>query len=385
MDLGGDIDEASIMIMRHRILWGSGVVIALLLAFPAAAFAASGAATVTCPLQSDPSWNMYTADAATLAACDLVAYPVASVTQLPGGGTETTYATPGAPQSEITPPASFDPGTASAAQLAEYGIPPEPAASDATGQAQWKAMISHMVNPGPAPSEIIGSNAPQFRRDPISYVQNGPTGWAGYTDNESTGYFHYAWGDYDEPTLYSSSCGSSTAAVPWVGIGGVDTNNFGQAGTEIGAESGGAEHQFWYETNVGTIYWKDFYATAGNGFVVDVYYDTSNDDYYYYGYNQATGVYHTYPSYSSTYGGATTDFVVERLKSGYLSNFGTMEWFYAESASQQYPLDYYPYWNWQLLSNGSPEATANDTTGSTTTPGPVSGAGPFYIHQNWCG
>ncbi len=374
--------------MRRSVLYG--IVLGTLLALPGFAissYATSASAAVACPLQTSSSWNMYTADTATLSACDLVSYPVASVTTLPGGGTQTTYATPDGPTSEITPPANFDPATASPAQLAEYGIPPEPPASNATALANWHAMINNMHTAGPAQSQMIGTNASQFKRNP-TYQTNGPTGWAGYYANESSGYFHYAYGEYVEPTQYSSAC-SSSAAVPWVGIGGVNTSLFGQAGTEIGNQSGGGQHQFWYETNVGTVNFPNFYATAGSSFEVDVSYNTSNDTYSYFGYNLASGVYHTYTQYSSSYGGATTDFIMERLGGTNLSNFATMTWEYAASAVQQYPLYDYPYVNYQLTSNGAPSggydlATANDTS-SPTIPSPVSSSGnPFYIHQDRC-
>jgi hypothetical protein len=378
--------------MKGRVIWCSATVVIVLSTVTAPA-AHGVSADVTCPRQSNPGWDPYDLSSAVLAACDMTAYPLSSIQPLPGGGSEWVYQTPSGDTGVIVPPPSFDPKTASADQLSEYGIPAEPPTSDAVAHDAWAKMIAGMTQPAPPRTEIIESDAPQFKRDPLSYVTDGPYagsatgGWVGYTDNESSGYFHYAWSDYIEPAQLSSRCGLDSAAVFWIGLGGVNNNDLGQAGTELGDESGGAQHAYWYETNVGAVVWPGPKATQGSDFAMDVSYNTSNDDYYYYYYNYGNGSYNTYTAHSTAYSGATTDFVAERLYNSNFTNFGEMAWDFAESAIQEYPLDHYPYWNWQLTSTGDSGgrilATAN-TSGAGATPSGVSGDGPFYIGMNSC-
>lgn len=378
-------------------IWSLAAAVAVVSTVAAPAAHGFSAAAATCPRDTESNnWNPYDLSAAELAACDMTAYPMTSIEPLPGGGSDWIYETPSGPMGMLVPPANFDPATATADQLAEYGIPTEPAASDAVLHDAWSQMIAGMTHPAQPFNVMIGLNAKQFNRNPLNYVQDGPWalsprgGWVGYTDDETSGYFHYAWSAWIEPSPLNGRCGlDAGAAAFWTGLGGTGgSSDLGQAGTELGFGSGGPDDAFWYETNSGTtMYPHGAHATQGSEFSVDVSYNTSTDEYNYYFYNAATGSYGTYHGPTSSYVGDTTDFMAERLYEQDFTNFGEMEWEFAESAVQEYPLDHYPYTNWQLTSDGYSDgrklATANDT-GTGSTPTGVSGDGPFYIGMNSC-
>ena len=214
----------------------------------------------------------------------MTAYPVSSVEPLSDGGSDWIYETPSGPQGMLVPPANFDPATATADQLSEYGIPAEPPASDVALHDAWSQMIAGMTHPAQPANVMIGLNAPQFSRNPLYKVQDGPYagaplgGWVGYTDDESSGYFHYAWSAYVQPAPLNGRCGyDAGAAVFWAGLGGTGgSDDFGQAGTELGMGSGGPDGAFWYQTNQGgtPMFPSGAHATEGYEFSVDVSYNT---------------------------------------------------------------------------------------------------------------
>lgn len=108
----------------------------------------SALAVSGCP----PHFVLNRASPAILRACGVVFYPIESVVRLWDGGTKTTYATPGGPTSVLVPPKGFDAATAPAAELALYGIPPEPPSSS-PARAMWLQMVNH-VHWTPAPKYL---------------------------------------------------------------------------------------------------------------------------------------------------------------------------------------------------------------------------------------
>ena len=118
------------MSLGVAILLGGGIG----LGSSSSALAASG-----CP----PHFVIDRASPTTLRACGVVSYPIQSVVRLWDGGTRTTYTTPGGSTSVLVPPKGFDAATASAAELALYGIPPEPPSSS-PAHAMWLQMVNNM-------------------------------------------------------------------------------------------------------------------------------------------------------------------------------------------------------------------------------------------------
>jgi hypothetical protein len=73
------------------------------------------------------AFNPYGARRALLAACGEHVAPLVAERSLPGGGKSYTYDVDGVNETTPIAPRGFDPVTASAAKLAEYGFPPRPA------------------------------------------------------------------------------------------------------------------------------------------------------------------------------------------------------------------------------------------------------------------
>lgn len=142
------------------------------------------------------------------------------VTSLPDGGTQSTYDMPdGTVMTTNTPPAGFDPLTASAEQLSEYNFPAEP--SDPAAAAAWTAAMSAYVSdpaPGPLTVDTTDSNG-------------GPIygNWAGYVAGDRTAVDHHYVAIKDSFTVPNiSNCNTDDSLKElalWVGLGGADSGN----------------------------------------------------------------------------------------------------------------------------------------------------------------
>jgi hypothetical protein len=101
--------------------------------------AVAASPTSSCPATYDAE----TASDATLDACGDTHYPLASITPLEGGGSSYNYEGEGIGVSYRIPPASFNPASASATELKEYGVPAAPATSSPE-YPMWEKMIHNM-------------------------------------------------------------------------------------------------------------------------------------------------------------------------------------------------------------------------------------------------
>jgi hypothetical protein len=134
-----------------------------------------------------------------------------------------------------------------------------------------------------------------------------PSGSAhGYTDSYI---------DYSEVSTTPGYCGSNDALVEWSGIGGWDTGNLGQAGTAPEL-NGQVNHLAWFAVfpdfqNSGAIY-ENWAARAGDDMQVEVAYSTSAQRWNFYIFDNTTKSYSSEVYYSATYGGSSSEFVVER-------------------------------------------------------------------------
>ncbi len=322
----------------------------------------SSSSAQACPGNIDP----YTASSVVLAECHVGSFPIASRSRLPDGGKATAYATGRSQMTVLTPPAGFDPSKASASELARYGIPAEPPASEPATRAAWEKM-AHNFHPVPAPSTL--HNAIGARFDMLGY--NEQHIWSGYYDDilangkAQMDALHYAWATWIEPTGYASSCSGNAVAV-WTGLGGVNSGAFGQAGTTIGNWGLGLRpNEAWAEINESANETWDgpIYATTGQPFSVNVSHASSNPkEYIFEYYNAHTGQSWSVAGFSSTYDGSTADFIVERPAGGPLENFRTIEFTNVSAAVQHYPVNHYSYaearmWNASsssLLATNSP-------------------------------
>lgn len=107
----------------------------------------------------------------------------------------------------LVPPKGFQPLTATAAQLTEYGLPARPKSK--ADLARWEKEVRRAKSVTPPPF-LTESHSRAYS----TYSSNN---WSGYVATGSTGAFHQAEAWYWEPTYYSSSC-STNAAVEWANL-----------------------------------------------------------------------------------------------------------------------------------------------------------------------
>jgi len=161
------------------------------------------------------------------------------------------------------PPSSFTPATASAAQLAEYGFPPQPA--NLTARTEWVHQFSNFKRvPLPAlcladhanePNRGKGRAAPTLHHPAATSQQSTPGtpiadtwtsgNWAGtVVDNGD----QYVATQGDWPQSYAVDCGcgtSDTDESTWTGLGGWNSSSLLQEGTDM---QGTPSNIFpWYE------------------------------------------------------------------------------------------------------------------------------------------
>lgn len=285
-----------------------------------------------CPPGSDP----YHSSPAVLKACGNRLLPRRSQQQLPDGGTQYNYETaPGQLVSLTVPPSFFDSANASPAELARYGVPPEPPAVSPE-YPLWKAMIHKGIHFLPAPPELaegppkdeghprmttFGSPSPLLT-EPDPSATGSTFNWSGYIDWNGKGSFTHSTGYFIEPSDHGSCATSSS--YTWAGIGGWGGNpDLGQDGTAQ-HEGGLGEHQSWTEILPGQTHpiATTLYATPGHWFLADTQY-TGGEHYSFYMYNYANG-HAVHASGTGPADANVNDFIVERPGSNNLLNFSSV-------------------------------------------------------------
>src|SRR5690349_13638285 len=103
-------------------LAGAGLVLPLFVAVVNPGIASSAAAPPDC----SSSFTPYSFTPAQLSTCGITTFPQDGTNGLAAGGSTVNYTVDGALIQILIPPAGFDPSTASAAQLDQYGFPPQP-------------------------------------------------------------------------------------------------------------------------------------------------------------------------------------------------------------------------------------------------------------------
>ncbi len=200
----------------------------------------------------------------------------------------------------VVPPQGLDFSSASAAELAEYGIPPAP--SDPSALSDWQDMIAHLHLVTPPPSLAATS---------ITNVTNPSNVWSGYEaySSSSTAY-NLVEGQYNEPQALSTPC-AGNAATTWAGLGGDGSQDLAQDGTAINAPGLG-QHQAWSEVLPDQPYsiaqplsghpgWR-FYAEVNH----------ISGGFHMYLYDSESGDGTAFTVHSNNYSGKTADFIVER-------------------------------------------------------------------------
>lgn len=263
-----------------------------------------------------------------------------------GGGTgvcNLKLAKASATPKALIPPSCFDAATASNADLALYGIPDEPPASNATGKGLWLKMVGNMHWIG---ANVKVNSGCTFLCNIFGTTNANEPNWAGYAIGaHHPDYFHRAQAIFTEPKVGTCSCDPNDAASFWIGIQSMTgipkkSSPMGQQGVQVGDNNNEnlGKNEAWFETDYGSVYRLNLYATPGE----DLYLATSynNGTYIYFFYNFANGDAESWTATGSAYSGQFVDYIVEKNTSG-LSNFGVLHFVQATTAVEDYPIGNY--------------------------------------------
>ena len=335
---------------------------------------ATSAPADTGPSDCNSSFDPYSYSQAAVSACGYQTYPRGAVRALAGGGDSYDYDVQGVNVRFYVPPASFNPATATNAQLDEYGFPERPAATpDSAGAlSTWQTQMSTWAGPESAPPFLAESNA---QSDTVwSY------NWSGYSLTAKAGTFTHAETWYVEPSYGSSVCSSNAASI-WAGIGGYnDGGTVSQNGTAHNVPGIG-NHQAWWEVwpynNMTAV---GLYGHPGYEFDASVRRLSTGWRYYFYDYYSRKTV--TLDVTIAAYDGKTAEAVAERPTINgnwsYLSNFGTLH--FDETLVNGEPLNSQP--------GGSARhgihMNAKVTGDTLAEPSDISGDGAFTVNQEHC-
>lgn len=212
------------------------------------------------------------------------------------------------------PAAGFDPLTATDAQLAYYGLPPRPPASNHSALASWTTAMEHAKYEVASP-DIMG---------PTSFSSFTGDNWSGYynpADQNGGEPYNEVSANWTVPSVPSSGSGNQLDA--WVGMGGVaNTGGYQpqydgyieQAGT-ISTASDPATYRFVWEYYTGSsspLHYQGPAVTAGDSVYVDITTNTSTLETTFFMENLTTNQYFSTPPESTPgWSGNTADFEFE--------------------------------------------------------------------------
>jgi hypothetical protein len=191
-----------------------------------------------------------------------------SINALPVNADSNPGATPStAPQLPV-PPSNFNPLTASAQELQEYGYPSKPI--DSVALKQWEDIMSHAKYY----KRAILTTSTVTRSGQQGQYNN--ANWAGWVINSQ----YNSYGPYTETSAFWQQPSYSGIGDPcfWTGIGGFNNNSQDviQAGADCRAtlQHGPTDYTFWVDDAPMSLFWVS-YPTAypTNELYVDVEYE----------------------------------------------------------------------------------------------------------------
>jgi hypothetical protein len=275
--------------------------------------------TSSCPT----SYDANTASVATLQACGDTYVPLGSVTALADGGHSYNYDGEGLEVSYLVPPASFDPATASAAELKAYGLEAPP--DNSPQGVMWNKMINNMHFKGTPPSRLVflsSGKAPAAHGDEVPALDGNQTvngaqtslNWSGYGDYSSYQQYNKATAYFVQPKPFAT-CFNAEISV-WDGLGGWNSKNLAQNGTADGVPGISVEHQAWWEILPAGMVTIPEHATPGSYFEAQTHYEGYSEGrshFNFYVYNYADGSWWS-TNVRTTYGvdRSTAEYIVER-------------------------------------------------------------------------
>lgn len=324
--------------MRLRLKWiaATGAILSTILLADGATGAFASTTSVTQPCSSNP-YAESTAQAAI--SCGYGVFPLVRTIMTSDGGVAHIYRTSSTTTAmELTPPASFDPITASAQELNLYGFSPRPTSTDSAALATWES-AAQKRRYAPAPPFL--AFRPGTSSSPCPYTGNSACTWSGYMDNAQaagTTFLQEA-AVFNEPIVSNVSGCSPNNGTTWGGIGGVFGNtNLAQDGTQIMEPSTSGQDQAWYDLATYSPssgwFWMNMapipvYATEGQPFEANSqYYGTDvwingtwfgGDTFQFYLQNLYTGsgqVWYQSTGQVNWLNGTTAEFIVERPLTG---------------------------------------------------------------------
>jgi len=231
------------------------------------------------------------------------------------------------------PPKNFDPTTASATTLAQYGIPRRPSAqTEPVLRAQWDRVFA--LKPTFIQANLVPGKLP-FSRPHIT-----PTGEFGLGGNWAGAVVQVAslklsppqpansvFAEWQVPTINTKTSEPGTQIVGfWVGLGGYTTNNLLQAGTASTMTGSSVSYWAWTEWFPAGYVVDSLEIKAGD--TVSVLVCAPETDHGYVSMmnhrtNQAISVGVSDPFGTSPYDGSTVEWIVEAIETE-MPNFGTV-------------------------------------------------------------
>jgi hypothetical protein len=301
--------------------------LAITLALPlaGAVLALAPAHTAISPALCARSFDPYRAEASVLRSCGDRILPLRNVTGLPGGGKAYSYGA----FTQLVPPAHFSPLTASDRQLREYGFPTRRQAGT-----RWASLMRHYrgtARPTPFLVQAPGASRPRAN------IPGTTLTWSGYA---VTGHDYLGVSaKWFEPSFAGSPCTKPGAFGQWVGLGGASSLPYlGQDGTSFNYPTLGA-HQAFVQVLPNDAKGPvpvALYATPGQLFYAQVFWDPANTWYEYFMENDETGntvSFHSAPA--TAHDGSTAEVIAERpyFPDGTLANLSNYQQFQVQDST----------------------------------------------------
>jgi hypothetical protein len=161
-----------------------------------------------------------------------------------------------------SPPANFNPLTASRHDLLYYGLPLRPT-GDSKSLNGWLTTVTNSKQRDCSFVTVHHAHPKQTTSfHPTNSIENyaNTNTWSGYVEGSgSNPGFNYVKGEWNNPCMNTSGTPSGSQVANWVGLGGyspgpgIDPGNLWQAGTEVetGSPAGGSPkspvYHMWYE------------------------------------------------------------------------------------------------------------------------------------------
>lgn len=317
--------------------------------------------------------NPYSVRRSVLTACGYKLFTVQSVRALPGGGEAYTYDDAGLRVTEPVPPKGFDPLTAPASRLREYGLP----LPSQLGHRQWVKAMRALRFTTPPRTIIAGGDIAADTIDNFDVAGWADQGHSDYNDVVT---------NYTEPSISSSSCPNPLAEVTSVGLGqGGSNGTLALAGTAYGlGHPHGAFQQLSIPGNAFPLVWSSWNGRAGDTMTASVSYDiAAANNYDYFVEDEATGQDLSIVASSSHYDGTSANFFTSLPNPPTnLANFGTIPFTGAQAGrgttnTTFHNLDYYAVvTNYTMVDGGG--------TRMAYSPEIYGDGSDFEIHQNSC-